>query len=150
MRAIIQRVVSASVAIGGTVVGEIGPGLVVLIGIGEGDGEEDVAWMAGKVARLRVFAYDAGLMNRSVVEVVGGILAISQFTLFASTVKGNRPSYLAAARPEVAEPLYRRVVAALDKELGRTVATGVFGADMQVTLVNDGPVSVIIDSRRRE
>ncbi len=150
MRVVVQRVTSASVSIAGSAVGEIGSGLLVLVGVGEGDGDEDVAWMAGKIARLRVFADDAGLMNRSVVAVGGGILAVSQFTLFASTVKGNRPSYIAAARPEVAEPLYRRFVAALEVELGHPVQTGVFGADMRVALVNDGPVTIVMDSRRRE
>lgn len=150
MRAVVQRVSSAEVSVAGGTVGAIGRGLLILLGVADGDGEEDAAWLAGKLARLRVFPDDAGLMNRSVVDIDGGLLAISQFTLLASTVKGNRPSYLGAARPELAEPLYQRFVALLAGEAGRPVATGRFGADMRVALVNDGPVTIVIDSRRRE
>jgi D-tyrosyl-tRNA(Tyr) deacylase len=150
MRVVVQRVSSAAVSIDGAERARIGRGLLLLVGIGEGDVEEDAAWIAGKVARLRIFPDDAGQMNRSVVDCDGGLLAISQFTLFASTVKGNRPSFIAAAKPEVAEPLWRRFVEILAAEAKRAVGTGVFAADMQVELVNDGPVTIVIDSRRRE
>lgn len=150
MRAVIQRVGESSVSIEGALRASTGPGFVVLLGIEEVDGEEDIAWLAGKIARLRVFADEAGLMNRSLEDVGGEVLVISQFTLHASTKKGNRPSYLRAARPEVAEPLYELFVRRLEAELGRPVATGVFGADMKVALVNDGPVTLLIDTRNRE
>lgn len=150
MRSVIQRVTSASVSIGGAQRAAIGRGLLLLVGVGEGDTEADAAWLAGKVARMRIFPDDAGLMNRSVMDIAGGLLAISQFTLFASTAKGNRPSFFAAAKPELAEPLYQRFVADLQRESGLPVGTGVFAADMQVALINDGPVTIIIDSRQRE
>ncbi|MBA3685121.1 MAG: D-tyrosyl-tRNA(Tyr) deacylase [Planctomycetes bacterium] len=150
MRIVLQRVRAASVAIAGELVGAIDQGLLVLVGIADGDDDEDLAWMVGKLVRLRVFPDDAGQMNLSVIDVGGGILAISQFTLFASTAKGNRPSYLAAARPEVAEPAYLRFVEGLTAALGRPIATGRFAADMQVSLINDGPVTLVIDSKRRE
>ena len=150
MRTVIQRVASAAVSVDGSERGRIGRGLLILLGVGHEDREEDAAWLAGKLARLRIFPDDAGLMNRSVVDIDGGLLAISQFTLFASTAKGNRPAYLAAAAPAHAEPLYRRFVELLAQAAGRTVATGVFGADMRVELVNDGPVTIVIDSRARE
>lgn len=150
MRIVLQRVRAASVAIAGEVVGAIDQGLLVLVGIADGDDDQDLAWMAGKLIRLRIFPDDAGQMNRSVIDVGGGILAISQFTLFASTAKGNRPSYLAAARPEVAESAYLRFVALLTAALGRPIASGRFAADMQVSLINDGPVTLVIDSKRRE
>jgi D-tyrosyl-tRNA(Tyr) deacylase len=150
MRAVIQRVLSASVSIGGSVTSAIGAGLLVLLAVEDADGEPDAEWLAGKIARLRVFNDDAGVMNRSVVEAVGAVLVVSQFTLFASTKKGNRPSYVRSARPEIAIPLYEFFVKRLETELGKTVSTGVFGADMQVSLVNDGPVTLIIDSKLRE
>lgn len=150
MRAVIQRVSESSVTIDGEVRARTGPGFVVLLGIEEADGEEDIAWLAGKIARLRVFADEAGLMNRTLADIGGGILVISQFTLHASTKKGNRPSYIRAARPETAEPLYEAFVRRLEAETGHPVATGVFGADMKVALVNDGPVTIFIDSRNRE
>lgn len=150
MRTVVQRVASAAVAVDGVERGRIGRGLLILLGVGQDDGEEDAAWLAGKLARLRIFADDAGLMNRSVVDVDGGLLAISQFTLFASTAKGNRPAWLAPAAPARAEPLYRRFVELLAAAAARPVATGVFGADMRVELVNDGPVTIVIDSRARE
>lgn len=150
MRAVLQRVSEASVAVGGVVRGEIGPGLLVLVGVDPADGPEDVAWLAGKIARLRIFPDDSGRMNRSVVEAGGGCLAVSQFTLFAATVAGNRPSFTAAAKPDIAVPLYEAFCARLAAETGVAVATGEFGADMRVALVNDGPVTICIDSRRRE
>jgi D-tyrosyl-tRNA(Tyr) deacylase len=147
MRVVIQRVGEAAVTVGGRVTGKIGPGLLVLAGFEDADGEADLAWMAGKIARLRLFADDHGVMNRSVVEAGGEILAVSQFTLYASVRKGNRPSWSRAARGEVSQPLFERFVAMLSAELGKPVPTGVFGADMQVSLVNDGPVTVSIDSK---
>jgi D-tyrosyl-tRNA(Tyr) deacylase len=150
MRAVIQRVREASVAIGGREHARIAHGLLVLVAAEVDDTADDVAWLSGKIARLRVFADDAGKMNRAVGEVGGRVLVVSQFTLFASTAQGNRPSFLRAARPEQAVPLYEAFVARLDGDLGQPVQTGVFAADMQVGLVNDGPVTVIIDSRRRE
>ncbi len=130
--------------------GAIRQGLVVLVAVEDGDTEDDIAWMSGKLVRLRIFNDEHGVMNRSVQEVGGGILLISQFTLLASTRKGNRPSYSRSARPEIAIPIYEALVRHLGAELGRPIQTGEFGADMQVSLVNDGPVTIIIDSRVRE
>ena len=149
MRTVIQRVSSASVTIDGRVAGRIERGLVVLLGIEAADTADDGEWLAGKIVRLRIFADEAGQMNRSVADLDGGLLLISQFTLHASTQKGTRPSFNAAARPEHARPLYDRFVAQLTAALGRPVATGEFGAMMQVALVNDGPVTLIIDSKSR-
>ena len=145
-----QRVSQASVTVEGRVTGAIGPGLLVLVGIADGDVEDDRFWLVRKIVQLRIFADDAGLMNRSVQDVGGDILAVSQFTLHASTRKGNRPSYTAAARPEVAQPEFDAFVALLAAELGRPVPTGVFGAHMIVQLHNDGPVTLMLDSRARE
>jgi D-tyrosyl-tRNA(Tyr) deacylase len=150
MRAVVQRTSGADVTIGGAEAGRIGPGLVVLVGVAEGDGPDDVAWLAAKIAGLRIFADDEGRMNRSVREIGGETLVVSQFTLHASTRKGNRPSFLRAARPEEAVPLYESFLAALERETGRRPQRGVFAADMRVRLVNDGPVTIIIDSRQRE
>jgi len=150
MRALIQRVTQASVAIEGRIVGEIAAGLLVLVGVETDDTAADADWLAAKIAGLRILADVAGKMNRSVRETGGGVLVISQFTLHADTAKGNRPSFLRAARPEEAIPLYERFVAVLEADLGRPVPRGVFGADMQVSLVNNGPVTIPIDSRRRE
>ncbi len=150
MRVVIQRVAKARVEVAGRVTGEIGPGLMVLLGVAPEDTAEDVEWLAGKLVGLRVFNDADGVMNRSVAEVGGNVLLVSQFTLHASTRKGNRPSYLGAARPEVAVPLYEAMKARLESLLGRPVPTGLFGADMQVYLINDGPVTLIIDSRGRE
>lgn len=150
MRAVVQRVAQASVAIEGQTVAQIERGLLVFLGVTDSDTSEDVAWLAGKIARLRIFADEAQAMNRSLTEVGGQALVVSQFTLYASTRRGNRPSFIAAARPERAVPLYEAFVAALRQETGREVPTGVFGADMQVSLVNDGPVTILIDSRIRE
>jgi D-aminoacyl-tRNA deacylase len=150
MRAVIQRVSEASVRIDGQIKGVIQHGLVVLLAVEEPDTAEDIEWLSGKIVRLRVFNDDAGVMNRSVQEVQGGILLISQFTLYASTRKGNRPSYSRSAGPELAVPLYQRFTEQLAQDLGRPIATGEFGADMKVSLVNDGPVTIIIDSKSRE
>jgi D-tyrosyl-tRNA(Tyr) deacylase len=150
MRAVIQRVSSASVTIAGAVKSSINTGLLVLVAVEEADTAEDIEWLAGKIVRLRIFSDDAGLMNRSVQEVSGEILVVSQFTLFASTKKGNRPSYIRSATPEIAVPLYEQFVAKLAVELGKPIHTGEFGADMQVALVNDGPVTILIDSKARE
>ena len=150
MRTVIQRVAQASVTIDGQVKGAIGPGLLVLLGVEEADTAEDIEWLSGKLVRLRVFNDEEGRMNRCVQDVQGGILVISQFTLFASTKKGNRPSWSRAARPEVAIPLYAAFVRRLALDLGRAVQTGEFGAHMQVALVNDGPVTVFIDTKARE
>ena len=150
MRILIQRVRRASVGIGGSVRSSIGRGLLVLVGIGPDDGEDDVRYLCEKLVKLRIFDDEAGVMNRSVVDAGGDVLVVSQFTLYASTRKGNRPSYVRAAGPEAAVPLYERFVAVTGKLLGRPVQTGVFGADMQVELVNDGPVTIWIDSKREE
>ncbi len=150
MRAVIQRVSQASVTIAAQVRGAIGRGLLVLVAVEDADTSEDVEWLAGKIVRLRIFADEAGLMNRSVQDLGGDILVVSQFTLFASTKKGNRPSYLRSARPELAIPQYEAFVARLAAELGKAVQTGEFGADMQVALVNDGPVTIVMDTKARE
>lgn len=150
MRAVIQRVSSASVSIDGQARAAIGPGLLVLVGVEEGDGNEDITWLSGKIVRLRVFPDEQGLMNRSVQEIGGEVLVVSQFTLFASTRKGNRPSFTRAARPETAIPIYDEFVKQLSAALGKPVATGEFGAMMKVSLVNDGPVTIIIDTKARE
>lgn len=149
MRAVIQRVSSASVTIDGEVRSAIGPGLLVLLGVGHEDGPQDVEWLAAKVTGLRIFADEAGVMNRSVVDVGGEALVVSQFTLMASTKKGNRPSYIGAAGHELAIPLYERFCAALSAAIGKEVGTGVFGADMKVALVNDGPVTICIDTKNK-
>lgn len=150
MRAVVQRVTQASVSVEGRIVGSIQKGLLVLVAVEDADTAEDIEWLSGKVVRLRVFDDEAGVMNRSVQEAGGEILVISQFTLFASTKKGNRPSYIRSARPETAVPLYERFVARISQDLGKSVPTGEFGADMQVNLVNDGPVTIIIDSKLKE
>jgi len=146
----VQRAREASVSVDGRIVGSIGSGLVVFAGIGSEDGDDDRDWLARKIVALRIFDDNAGAMNRSVFDVGGGILAVSQFTLFASTKKGARPSWSAAAPPELAAPAFARFVDALAAALGKSVATGIFGAAMQVALVNDGPVTIWLDSRVRE
>ena len=150
MRAVIQRVSEARVSIGGAVKGAIQNGLAVLLAVEEADTAEDIEWLSGKVIRLRVFDDADGVMNRSVQEAQGGILLVSQFTLFASTKKGNRPSYSRAARPEIAVPLYERFMTRLAQDFGKPIATGEFGAQMLVSLTNDGPVTIIIDTKARE
>lgn len=150
MRVVVQRVTEASVTISGLIKGAIGPGLLVLLAIEEADAPEDIEWLSGKLVRLRIFDDENGVMNRSVQESKGDILLISQFTLFASTKKGNRPSYSRSARPEMAIPLYEQFIKKVGDELGKSIQTGEFGADMAVRLVNDGPVTIIIDSKARE
>lgn len=149
MRAVLQRVSEAAVSIEGKVHSSIGSGILVLLGIAAGDTEADLEWLCGKIARLRIFPNEEGVMDRDVQQVTGEIMVISQFTLLASTVKGNRPSYIAAARPEEAIPLYEAACEKLSTLIGIDVRRGVFGANMQVQLVNDGPVTIVIDSRER-
>ena len=150
MRVVVQRVRMAKVEVAAVPVGEIGHGLLVLAGFEEADAEADLDWMASKLVRLRIFSDATGVMNQSVQEAEGDILAVSQFTLFASTKKGNRPSWSRAARGDVSQPLFDRFVAKLETLLGQKVAAGVFGADMQVSLINDGPVTISLDSRTPE
>jgi D-tyrosyl-tRNA(Tyr) deacylase len=150
VRAVIQRVSQASVVINGSTKGSIQHGLLVLLAIEDSDTAQDLDWLSGKIARLRIFNDEAGLMNKSVQEVGGDILLISQFTLFASTKKGNRPSFSRSARPEVAIPLYEQFISKLSSDLGKPVQTGEFGADMKVSLINDGPVTIVIDSKNPE
>ena len=150
MRVVVQRVSSASVSIGGAVKSAIGPGLLVLLGVGHEDTQEDLDWLVKKVAGLRIFNDEAGVMNRSVMEVGGEALVVSQFTLMASTKKGNRPSYIGAAGHEKAVPMYDAFCKALSISIGRPVGTGEFGADMQVSLINDGPVTICIDTKNKE
>lgn len=150
MRAVIQRVSEASVTIDGRTKSAIAVGLLVLLGIEVEDGQEDIDWLCRKLSQLRIFGDEAGLMNRSIQEVEGSFLVVSQFTLHASTKKGNRPSYIKAARPETAIPLYEAFVRELAVLSGRPVGTGEFGADMKVRLLNDGPVTILIDSKQKE
>jgi D-tyrosyl-tRNA(Tyr) deacylase len=150
MRVVVQRVRQAAVEVEGRVVGAIDQGLLVLAGFEAGDGESDLDWMAGKLVKLRVFPDERGVMNRSVQDVGGGILAVSQFTLYASTRKGNRPSWGRAAPGDISQPLFDSFVAKLSAALGKPVSTGVFGADMQVSLCNDGPVTLLVDSKSPE
>ena len=150
MRAVIQRVSSASVTIAGAVSGEIRQGLLILLGIEPTDDQTDIQWLSGKISRMRIFGDEEDAMNRSVVDVDGGLLVVSQFTLHASTKKGNRPSFIKAARPEIAIPLYEAFVKQLSVDAGRPVETGRFGAMMDVALVNDGPVTIIVDSKQKE
>jgi D-aminoacyl-tRNA deacylase len=150
MRAVIQRVSHATVTIGERVKGAIQSGLLVLLAIEESDTAEDIEWLSGKIVRLRIFDDENGVMNRSVQEANGGILLVSQFTLFASTKKGNRPSYARSARPEIAIPIFEKFISRLTQDFGKPIQTGEFGADMQVNLTNDGPVTIIIDSKLRE
>lgn len=150
MRAVIQRVSFAKVEVDGQLMGEIGQGLMLLLGIEQADEKADAEWLASKVAQLRIFGDENGLMNRSVMEIDGEVLVVSQFTLHASTQKGNRPSFMNAARPEQAIPLYNTFVDLLKTKLGKNVPTGIFGADMQVSLLNNGPVTIIIDTKNKE
>ena len=150
MRVVIQRVSEASVKISDEVKSSIGKGLLILLGIEEADNDEDIKWLCGKISRLRIFADENDVMNLSVMESQGEILLISQFTLHASTKKGNRPSYIKAAKPEIAIPLYEKFILQLEKDTGKKIFTGEFGGDMKVALVNDGPVTIIIDSKNSE
>ncbi|MFT5819753.1 MAG: D-tyrosyl-tRNA(Tyr) deacylase [Crocinitomix sp.] len=149
MRVVLQRVSEAAVRIDKSVNGEIGSGLLILVGIENEDTQEDIDWLAKKIVNLRIFADEEGLMNLSLLDISGEILVISQFTLHAKTKKGNRPSYIKAARPEVSIPLYESFKTALSQLIGQTVACGKFGADMKVSLVNDGPVTITIDSKAK-
>jgi D-tyrosyl-tRNA(Tyr) deacylase len=149
MRAVVQRVRNASVSIGGTVHSAIGNGLMVLLGIEDTDSHEDIQWLSGKLINLRIFNDKAGVMNCSVLETNGDILLVSQFTLFASTKKGNRPSYIRASKPDIAIPLYESMIRQLETDLGKQIFSGVFGADMQVNILNDGPVTILIDTKER-
>ncbi|WP_294818240.1 D-aminoacyl-tRNA deacylase [uncultured Flavobacterium sp.] len=150
MRAVIQRVTQASVTISGNSVASMGTGLLILIGIEEADTQEDIDWLAAKIVKLRIFGDDEGVMNLSVQDAGGDIIIVSQFTLHAATKKSNRPSYIKAARPELAITLYEKFIAKTEQELGKKVQTGRFGADMKVALLNDGPVTIIIDSKSKE
>lgn len=150
MRVVIQRTAHASVVIDGREKSAIGPGMLILVGIEEADGQEDIDWLCRKITNLRIFDDEQGVMNRSILESGGDILVVSQFTLHASTKKGNRPSYIRAARPETAIPLYEQFCHSLSDALGKPVATGQFGADMKVTLLNDGPVTICMDTKNKE
>ncbi len=150
MRVVIQRVTEANVAIGGEVTGKIGKGMMILVGIEEADGDEDIVWLTKKITNLRIFDDENGVMNLSIKEIGGEILLVSQFTLHALTAKGNRPSYIRAAKPDISVPIYEKMIASLEEALGKKIATGQFGAEMMVSLVNDGPVTILIDSKRRE
>ncbi len=150
MRAVIQRVSEASCTVEGKITGAIQQGFLVLLGIEEADGKEDVQWLAQKIANLRVFGDENGLMNKSIHDVGGNVLLISQFTLHAQTKKGNRPSFIRAAKPDKAIPLYEEMVEALSTHLNKEVATGIFGADMKILLVNDGPVTIIMDTKDKD
>ncbi|MDD5149871.1 MAG: D-aminoacyl-tRNA deacylase [Flavobacterium sp.] len=149
MRVVIQRVSQASVTIDSKIVAEIQNGLLVLLGIEDADSQEDINWLCQKIANLRIFGDENEVMNLSVKDIDGDIIVVSQFTLHASTKKGNRPSYIKAAKPEIAIPLYENFLKKLETELGKKVQTGVFGADMKVALLNDGPVTILIDSKNR-
>lgn len=150
MIAVVQRVSEASVTIEGNTTGTIEKGVLILLGIEDADGEEDIAWLSKKVINLRIFDDEQGVMNRSLPDVDGEMLVVSQFTLHASTKKGNRPSYIKAARPDVAVPLYEKFIEVCQQQLGKAVKTGAFGADMKVGLVNDGPVTIIIDTKDKK
>lgn len=150
MRAVIQRVTEAFVTISGNKVADIGTGLLILVGIEDADTHEDIEWLAAKIVKLRIFGDAEGVMNLAVQDVDGDIIVVSQFTLHAATKKGNRPSYIKAAKPEFAIPMYEKFVAQMEKELGKKIQTGQFGADMKVALLNDGPVTILIDTKNRE
>ncbi|WP_420321720.1 D-aminoacyl-tRNA deacylase [Flagellimonas sp.] len=150
MRAVVQRVSRASVTVDGQIISKIDAGLLVLLGIEDADGYEDITWLSKKIANLRIFNDDAGIMNRSLQDVNGDAIVVSQFTLHAQTKKGNRPSYIKASKPDVAIPIYKDFIRQLEQDLGRKVGTGIFGADMKVDLLNDGPVTIFMDTKNRE
>ncbi len=150
MRAVIQRVSEASVTVEGAIIGQIQRGLMVLVGIVNEDDTSDIEWLSNKIIQMRIFEDENGVMNKSLIEVGGEILLVSQFTLHASTKKGNRPSYIAAAKPEISIPIYEAMIYQLEKDLGASIQTGKFGADMKVSLINDGPVTITIDSKNKE
>ncbi|MGB5264555.1 MAG: D-aminoacyl-tRNA deacylase [Lutimonas sp.] len=150
MKAVIQRVLQASVSIEGKIFSQIDQGLLVLLGISNEDNDSDIVWLSKKIAQLRIFTDDNEVMNKSLIDIDGDALVVSQFTLLASTKKGNRPSYIRAAGPETAVPLYKKFVAQLENDLSREIKTGIFGADMKVSLINDGPVTIMIDTKNKE
>ena len=150
MKTVIQRVSSASVNINASIVAEIQQGLLVLVGIEDADTHEDIQWLCHKIVNLRIFSDENDQMNLSVQDIDGDVIVVSQFTLHASTKKGNRPSYIKAAKPDIAIPLYQKFISQLETDLGKKIQTGTFGADMKVTLVNDGPVTIVIDTKNRE
>lgn len=150
MRVVIQRVTKASVTVEGNVIGNIGQGLLVLVGIEDVDTVQDIEWLSGKIVNLRIFEDEAGVMNKSIKEVGGDVLLVSQFTLHASTKKGNRPSYIKASKPDFAVPMYEKFITQLEKDMEKSIQTGEFGADMKVELLNDGPVTIVIDSQNKE
>jgi D-tyrosyl-tRNA(Tyr) deacylase len=150
MRAVLQRVTEASVKVDGKITGAINEGLLILVGVEDADTQEDIEWLTKKIAGCRIFNDENGVMNRSVMEIGGGLLAVSQFTLMASTKKGNRPSYIRASKGPVAEPMYEKFCQTLEKESGIKVEKGIFGADMKVSLLNDGPVTIIMDTKNKE
>jgi D-tyrosyl-tRNA(Tyr) deacylase len=150
MRAVIQRVSSASVMVDGACTGKINAGLLVLVGIEDADNAEDITWLSGKIVNMRIFNDEAGVMNCSVKDIQGEILVVSQFTLHAATKKGNRPSYIKASKPDIAIPLYEQFLKKVTHDLEKDIQTGIFGADMKVSLLNDGPVTIIIDSKNKE
>ena len=150
MRAVIQRVTQASCTVDGEITGKIGTGFLVLLGIEDADTDDDLHWLAQKICGLRVFGDENGLMNKALADVDGNILLISQFTLFAQTKKGNRPSFIKAARPDKAIPLYEQMIASLKTLTGKKIATGIFGADMKISLTNDGPVTIIMDTKDKD
>ena len=150
MRTVIQRVSQASVTVDGTISAAIGPGLLVLLGIEDSDTIEDIAWLSKKIVQLRIFNDEDGVMNRSLLETGGDLILVSQFTLHAATKKGNRPSYIKASKPEIAVPLYEKMIAQLEADLGKQIGTGIFGADMKVALLNDGPVTIFMDTKQKE
>lgn len=150
MRVVIQRVSQASVSVDKKITGQISSGLLVLLGVEDADTDEDIQWLSNKIVNLRIFNDDAGVMNKSVMETDGDILLVSQFTLHASTKKGNRPSYVKASKPDVAIPMYEKMIAQLEKDLNKKIQTGIFGADMKVELLNDGPVTIVIDTKNKE
>jgi D-tyrosyl-tRNA(Tyr) deacylase len=150
MRIVVQRVSHASVTVEEQISGKIESGLLVLLGIEDADTEEDIQWLSNKIINLRIFNDEQGVMNRSVIESGGDILLVSQFTLHASTKKGNRPSYIRASKPDIAIPMYEKMIAQLEKDMRKKIQTGIFGADMKVALLNDGPVTIVIDSKAKE
>lgn len=150
MRVVIQRVTKSSVTVEGDVIGSIGQGLLVLVGVEDVDTVQDIEWLSGKIVNLRIFEDEAGVMNKSIKEVGGDVLLVSQFTLHASTKKGNRPSYIKASKPDFAVPMYEKFITQLEKDMEKGIQTGKFGADMKVELLNDGPVTIVIDSQNKE
>lgn len=150
MRIVIQRVTEANVKVEGKICCKIGHGLLILVGIEESDSNDDIEWLCKKIVNMRIFDDENGIMNKSIIDIDGNILAISQFTLMAQTKKGNRPSYIRAAKPEISKPLYNEFCKKLSLELGKTVERGIFGADMKVSLLNDGPVTILMDTKNKE